>query len=108
MVQQFELVVGLYNYTIPLFVVYFAEDGIQLGTWMAMALGDQVHDVTACNCFHEYLNWLYQAGVFFELQQWHLVFGQFAHLVAHAGPASGQFDHFFHDCCTISNVLQTI
>jgi len=63
-VQRFWLVVGLYKYTIPLFFVYFAEYAIQSGTWTAMALGDQVHDVTARNRFYEFSNWLYQAGVF--------------------------------------------
>jgi battenin len=60
--QRFWLVVSLYKYIVPLFVVYFAEYAIQAGAWAA--LGFPVESEEARDRFYETANWLYQAGVF--------------------------------------------
>ena len=60
--QRFRLVLSLWPYIIPLFVVYAAEYALQSGTWTA--IGFPVEDADARDRFFEYSNWLYQAGVF--------------------------------------------
>jgi battenin len=60
--QRFHLVLSLWPYTVPLFVVYAAEYTLQSGTWTA--IGFPVDDVESRKSFYQYSNWLYQAGVF--------------------------------------------
>jgi len=60
--ERLRLVLSLYPYMIPLFLVYAAEYTLQSGTWSA--IGFPVTDVNARDAFFEYSNWMYQAGVF--------------------------------------------
>ena len=60
--QRFQLVLSLWPYMIPLFVVYAAEYALQSGTWTAV--GFPLESVPARNRFFEYSNWMYQVGVF--------------------------------------------
>jgi battenin len=62
MKQRFHFVLGLWPYTIPLFLVYAAEYACQAGAWTA--IGFPVDSVEARSQFYEQSNWLYQAGVF--------------------------------------------
>lgn len=60
--QRFRLVLGLWPYMVPLFVVYMAEYALQAGTWTA--IGFPLDDPQARDRFYEFSNWMYQAGVF--------------------------------------------
>jgi battenin len=60
--QRFQLVLTLWPYMIPLFVVYAAEYALQSGTWSA--IGFPLDDIEARDRFFEYSNWMYQLGVF--------------------------------------------
>lgn len=60
--QRIRLVLSLWPYMVPLFIVYAAEYALQSGTWTAM--GFPYDDIQARDRFYEYSNWLYQAGVF--------------------------------------------
>jgi battenin len=60
--QRFQLVLSLWPYMIPLFVVYAAEYALQSGTWTA--IGFPLEDAIARDRFFEYSNWLYHAGGF--------------------------------------------
>ena len=62
--QRFHLVLSLWPYMIPLFLVYLAEYTLQSGTWTA--IGFPVTDRESRDIFYEYSNWMYQAGVFFS------------------------------------------
>jgi battenin len=61
-VQRFRLVLSLWPYTIPLFIVYAAEYMMQAGVWSA--IGFPVESQTARAQFYHYSNWMYQVGVF--------------------------------------------
>ena len=54
--ERFKLVLSLYPYMIPLFLVYAAEYALQSGTWSA--IGFPVTDVKARDAFFEYSNWM--------------------------------------------------
>ena len=60
--ERFQLVLGLWKYTIPLFTVYFAEYAMQSGVWPS--IGFPVEEETSRHTFYVYSNWAYQAGVF--------------------------------------------
>jgi battenin len=60
--ERLRLVLSLYPYMIPLFLVYAAEYTLQSGTWSA--IGFPVTNLKARDEFFEYSNWMYQAGVF--------------------------------------------
>ena len=60
--DRFILVMGLWPYTIPLFLVYFAEYAMQSGVWPS--IGFPVEQEDARHTFYVYSNWAYQAGVF--------------------------------------------
>ena len=60
--KRFQLLLRLWPYMIPLFVVYFAEYALQSGTWTA--IGFPVDDENARKAFFGNSNWMYQAGVF--------------------------------------------
>ncbi len=60
--ERFQLVLSLWPYMIPLFVVYAAEYALQSGTWTA--IGFPLESIEARDRFYEYSNWMYQAGVF--------------------------------------------
>jgi battenin len=55
-------VIALWPYTVPLFIVYFAEYAMQSGTWAA--IGFPVTDATARKEFYQAGNFAYQIGVF--------------------------------------------
>lgn len=57
--RQFAL---LYPYTVPLFIVYFAEYAMQSGIWAA--IGFPLHDKQARKLFYQLAGWSYQTGVF--------------------------------------------
>lgn len=54
--QRLRLVLSLYPYMIPLFLVYAAEYALQSGTWSA--IGFPVTDLKARDEFYEYSNWM--------------------------------------------------
>jgi hypothetical protein len=54
--QRFCLVVSLWPYMIPLFVVYVAEYALMAGTWTA--IGFPVTDIHDRYIFYEYSNWM--------------------------------------------------
>lgn len=60
--ERAQMVLRLWPYIIPLFVVYAAEYSLQAGTWTA--IGFPTSSQEARDEFYEYSNWLYQAGVF--------------------------------------------
>lgn len=60
--QRARLVLSLWPYMIPLFVVYASEYALQSGAWTA--IGFPVDDIQARALFYEYSNWMYQIGVF--------------------------------------------
>lgn len=60
--DRFHLVLNLWPYTVPLFLVYFAEYSMQSGVWPS--IGFPVEDEAARHRFYVFGNWLYQAGVF--------------------------------------------
>lgn len=60
--EKFMFVLGLWSYTVPLFLVYFAEYAMQSGVWTA--IGFPVEDEEARHRFYVYANWMYQGGVF--------------------------------------------
>jgi len=60
--ERFQLVLSLWPYMIPLFVVYAAEYALQSGTWTA--IGFPLENMEARDRFYEFSNWAYQAGVF--------------------------------------------
>lgn len=60
--EKVHLVTSLWPFTIPLFVVYFAEYCMQSGTWAV--IGFPLHDQHARHQFYVLANWCYQAGVF--------------------------------------------
>jgi battenin len=60
--QRLTLVLSLWPYMVPLFVVYIAEYALQAGTWTA--IGFPLQDQEARDSFYEFSNWMYQAGVF--------------------------------------------
>jgi battenin len=60
--QRLYMVLSLWPYMVPLFVVYAAEYALQAGTWTA--IGFPLQDQEARDSFYEFSNWMYQAGVF--------------------------------------------
>ncbi|PSC75581.1 battenin [Micractinium conductrix] len=60
--ERLQRTVVLWPYTVPLFLVYFAEYAMQSGTWTA--IGFPVASTPARHTFYVYANWMYQAGVF--------------------------------------------
>jgi len=62
--QRMLIVFRLWEFTIPLFVVYFAEYAMQSGTWAA--IGFPVTDKSSRDSFYVDANWMYQVGVFFS------------------------------------------
>mmetsp|Transcript_17251 Transcript_17251/g.33874 ORF Transcript_17251/g.33874 Transcript_17251/m.33874 type:complete len:501 (+) Transcript_17251:58-1560(+) len=60
--ERIEIFISLWQYTIPLFLVYFAEYVMQSGTWAA--IGFPIEDKSARDDFYVYANWMYQVGVF--------------------------------------------
>jgi len=60
--DRFRLVLNLWPYTVPLFLVYFAEYSMQSGVWPS--IGFPVEDEAARHRFYVFGNWLYQSGVF--------------------------------------------
>lgn len=60
--EKFMFVLGLWTYTVPLFLVYFAEYAMQSGVWTS--IGFPVEDEEARHRFYVYANWMYQGGVF--------------------------------------------
>lgn len=60
--ERLSFVLGLWPYTIPLFLVYFAEYAMQSGVWIS--IGFPVDDEVARKLFYTYSNWCYQVGVF--------------------------------------------
>ena len=54
--QRMELLLSLWPYMVPLFLVYVAEYALQAGTWTA--IGFPVDNVEARNQFYEYSNWM--------------------------------------------------
>ena len=60
--QRLYMVLSLWPYMLPLFVVYAAEYALQAGTWTA--IGFPLQDQEARDSFYEFSNWMYQAGVF--------------------------------------------
>jgi battenin len=60
--QRFHLVLSLWPYMVPLFVVYAAEYALQSGTWAA--IGFPLDDLESRDHFFQYSNWMYQVGVF--------------------------------------------
>lgn len=60
--ERLMIVLGLWPYTIPLFLVYFAEYAMQSGVWIS--IGFPVENESARKLFYTYSNWCYQVGVF--------------------------------------------
>jgi len=60
--ERFTRTLALWPYTVPLFLVYFAEYAMQSGTWAAM--GFPVTVAESRHTFYIYANWSYQVGVF--------------------------------------------
>jgi battenin len=60
--ERLKLIISLWPYMIPLFVVYAAEYALQSGVWTA--IGFPVNDIDARKTFYTKSNWLYQVGVF--------------------------------------------
>ena len=60
--QRFQLVLSLWPYAAPLFVVYAAEYALQSGTWTA--IGFPVQDRESRNHFFQFSNWIYFVGSF--------------------------------------------
>jgi battenin len=61
--EKFKLVLTLWPYMTPLFLVYAAEYALQAGTWTAIGLPDLDSEYDR-DRFFEFSNWMYQAGVF--------------------------------------------
>eukprot|EP00299_Pterocystis_sp_00344_P008314 c3099_g1_i1.p1 GENE.c3099_g1_i1~~c3099_g1_i1.p1 ORF type:complete len:426 (-),score=66.65 c3099_g1_i1:23-1276(-) len=61
-IARVKIVLSLWPYTIPLFLVYASEYMLQAGVWSA--IGFPVHSKKARDKFYSYSNFLYQAGVF--------------------------------------------
>ena len=61
LIDRFYAVLSLWPYTIPLFLVYFAEYAMQAGVWSA--IGFPLNDKAARDHFYVYSNWTYQLGV---------------------------------------------
>jgi len=61
--ERFYLVLSLWPYAVPLFVVYAAEYACQAGAWTAIGF-PTVDSVTARAQFYTQSNWLYQAASF--------------------------------------------
>jgi battenin len=61
--DKMKFTAGLWPYTIPLFVVYFAEYSLQAGAWTAIGIPD-VASAADRQQFYTYSNFLYQWGVF--------------------------------------------
>lgn len=63
--ERFRQTLKLMVYIFPLFLVYFAEYSIQAGAWTGYSFDpSKVDDPQARNEAYEYLNFLYQWGVF--------------------------------------------
>lgn len=60
--ERLLFVLDLWPYTIPLFLVYFAEYAMQSGVWIS--IGFPVDEEEARKLFYTYSNWCYQTGVF--------------------------------------------
>lgn len=60
--ERFYLVLSLWPYMVPLFVVYAAEYALQSGVWTA--IGYPYNDEQHRRSFYLASSWLYQAGVF--------------------------------------------
>lgn len=60
--QRFQLVLSLWPYMVPLFIVYAAEYALQSGVWTA--IGFPPTDENQRKSFYVTSNWMYQAGVF--------------------------------------------
>ena len=60
--QRFKLVLSLWPYAVPLFLVYAAEYALQSGTWTA--IGFPVQDRESRTLFYQYSNWIYFVGSF--------------------------------------------
>ena len=74
--QRLQLVLSLWPYAIPLFLVYAAEYALQSGTWTA--IGFPVQDRESRTLFFQYSNWIYffgsfisrSSGVFYTPPMW--------------------------------------
>lgn len=60
--ERFLFVASLWQYTVPLFIVYFSEYAMQSGAWVV--IGFPVESKDARSKFYTFANWTYQAGVF--------------------------------------------
>lgn len=60
--QRFHMVVGLWPWMAPLFLVYFAEYAMQSGTWAV--IGFPIENRDSRHHFYVAANWMYQVGVF--------------------------------------------
>lgn len=60
--ERLSFILGLWPYTVPLFLVYFAEYAMQSGVWIS--IGFPVEEESARRLFYTYANWCYQLGVF--------------------------------------------
>lgn len=60
--ERFFFVASLWPFTIPLFLVFFAEYAMQSGAWAV--IGFPLESAAARTNFYIYANWTYQAGVF--------------------------------------------
>ena len=60
--RPLQTVFSLWQYMIPLFVVYMAEYMMQAGVWPA--IGFPVTSTSAIAQFYHYANWTYQVGAF--------------------------------------------
>eukprot|EP00978_Attheya_sp_CCMP212_P012410 scaffold30927_cov50-Attheya_sp.AAC.1 len=86
--ERMKLVLSLWPYMVPLFLVYAAEYALQAGTWTA--IGFPADSQEARNSFYQYSNWLYQAGVFVSRSSGtclNVVF--FTHVGLHSGIGIG-------------------
>lgn len=62
--ERFKLILSLWPYTFPLFLVYISEYILQAGVWSAM--GFPVDEKDARTQFYTFSNMAYQVGVFFS------------------------------------------
>jgi len=74
--QRFYLVLSLWRYMLPLFLVYAAEYALQSGTWTS--IGFPVQDRASRTSFYQSANWTYfvgsflsrSSGVFYTAPMW--------------------------------------
>eukprot|EP00301_Raphidiophrys_heterophryoidea_P005223 c12219_g2_i1.p1 GENE.c12219_g2_i1~~c12219_g2_i1.p1 ORF type:complete len:453 (+),score=52.36 c12219_g2_i1:73-1431(+) len=60
--ERFRLMLSLWPYTFPLFLVYVSEYMLQAGVWSAMGF-PKVTEENHRKKFYQYSNWVYQVGV---------------------------------------------